>query len=165
MDIKQLREQIHPTQVNLGARENGSETPYYINNNSGLDFLSFTKSCGCIGEIALYKRYVQGKFPAEYKTKTHDLYIADGHYCTKLNSANGDRYFDVRTEGFVDNPKTIEGPYDAHFFIQNITVKMDDGLSDYIITPAGEEIMNASKLRMVIPIKAYILAPDNRSNS
>lgn len=158
MTNKELETKIIPRRVDLGVIKDGEKVPYSIQNNSEFDIFGIWKSCGCIGEIKAGPRMIEGQLPGEYKEVGQELWLVDGQYCTKANTGQGTKYYNVVLNGWAENPTNVEGPIPARQFSQSITIKMkQEGVPDEIVDANGILADNPERLKIHVPISAWFI--------
>ncbi len=154
-----LKAKFIPSTIDLGIAVNGDKIPFNVVNTSDQEILGFTKSCGCVGEIKLEGQKITGELPAEYRDVGQFLYKSGDKYYQKVEHPTQVRWLDISNNSFVEPITEPEGPIPAYLFAgQTIGVTMkQEGVPDFIVLPNGEITENAERLKIILPIRMWVL--------
>ena len=156
MTAHQVREQLLPQTLELRIVEDGAEVPFLLINNSIIPIEGYRRSCDCLGTIQNKGDRIEGKLIAKYKEPSKEFYQADGQFTQKYDTNAGPKYFNPKTNQFVENPTILEGPLNLHEFTQNITLEFKDGETKEIINEFGEIKVNPKKIVISIPVRMLV---------
>lgn len=161
MTQQELQQFISPYDVNKGYVVEGDQVEFELKNNSPFEYQCFESSCGCFGELELLPNSlkVSLKASATGQGSTYEMLKIGNRYAQLHNTPQGPRFYDPMASVWIPNEEVPEAPEKAAVFqfYQTITLWMEDGLPIYDITPQGQLTLNASKSRIVVPVKFLII--------
>lgn len=152
MTREDIKKQLSPEKVNIGVVKSGTDVPFRVENNSPLDIEFHTKSCQCVANVTSRPRYVEGVIKADYADTGQTLRLVDGEYC----SVNGNRYFNVTKQAFIENPTEIGEPVKARFYNQSLVLYFNDGNKQLEVNEHGEQV-EGKQLKVTLPLLGWVL--------
>ena len=156
MTANEVREKVIPQTLDLGIVEDGASVEFLLLNNSALPIEGYRRGCDCLGPIANKGDRLEGVLTAKYKEPSKEFYNANGQFCQKYDTNAGPKYFNPKTNQFVENPTTLEGPLNLHEFNQSITLEFKDGEPKEIIDANGEIKQNPKKISIHVPVRMLV---------
>lgn len=156
MTAAELQEKIVPKTLDLGIVEDGKDVSFLLLNNSGIPIEGFRKPCDCLGNITRYDDRLEGTLKAKYKEPSKIFYEADGQFVQMYQTNQGPKYFNPKTNRFVENPQTLSEPINLHEFNQTITLEFADGERGELVDTNGEIKPNTKKLKISVPVRMLV---------